>query len=344
MKYRSPHVMVLCLAIAPLLAAGAPVGTSALTSDAPSSAAASTTRTTAGETVAKMPFLGGFLRESRIVYPLEIDGWTAIGEHLYDDQQYGVSVRYVDGKREDRWIDVFFYPAGVLDQQAFDEAARTEVDILRRSARPGGYDSVELGELQRLALPGRDRSNSSEGKPGDVYYSLDLEHRREGRTMSSAMVLLLDRLYFVKGRYSVDAGRGSRRHARERLERFMVDLRAAVSIASTGDCWMPLPIEPLPADAPAPADAAMSSESEGVRSYLVRDRVVSTVVDDPQAELLMLMGMSMRKRIFPGCEPAEGLNPLVPEGKREIRLEYRALEAVEPGSVRPLRTRKAGLG
>ncbi|RNF86015.1 hypothetical protein [Montanilutibacter psychrotolerans] len=344
MKYRSPHAMALCLAFAPMLAAGAPVGASALASDAPSSAAASTTAAPAGETVAKMPFLGGFLRESRIVYPLEIDGWTAIGEHLYDDQQYGVSVRYADGKREDRWIDVFFYPAGVLDEEDFGEAARNEVEILRLSARPGGYDSVELGELQRLALPVRERNRSSEAKPGDVYYSLDMEHRREGRTMSSAMVLLLDRLYFVKGRFSVDVGKGSRRHARERLERFMVELRAATSIASTGDCWMPLPIEQLPPDAPAPADAAMASESGGVRSYLVRDRVVSTVVDDPQAELLMMAGMTMRNRIFPGCEPAEGLNPLVPEGKREIRLEYRALEAVEPGSVRPLRTRKAGLG
>ena len=39
------------------------------------------------------PFLGGFLKETRILYPLRHDGWEAQGEHLYDVQALGASVR-----------------------------------------------------------------------------------------------------------------------------------------------------------------------------------------------------------------------------------------------------------
>ena len=40
---------------------------------------------------------GGVLRESRIAYPLAMDAWQAVGEHLFEEQEDGVSVRYMHG-------------------------------------------------------------------------------------------------------------------------------------------------------------------------------------------------------------------------------------------------------
>jgi len=34
--------------------------------------------------------LGGVLRESRIAYPLAVDAWQAVGEHLFEEQEDGV--------------------------------------------------------------------------------------------------------------------------------------------------------------------------------------------------------------------------------------------------------------
>ena len=42
----------------------------------------------------------------------------AVGEHLFDEQEYGVAIRYAHGEDRDRWIDVYFYPAGALDEVA----------------------------------------------------------------------------------------------------------------------------------------------------------------------------------------------------------------------------------
>ena len=39
-----------------------------------------------------------------------------------------------------------------------------------------------------------------------------------------------------------------------------------------------------------------------------------------------MMGMALDHRMFEGCDGPQPQNPVVPEGKREIRLEYRAPE------------------
>ena len=41
----------------------------------------------------QQPLLGGFLQQSRILYPLQVGEWNATAEHLYEDQQHGVSIR-----------------------------------------------------------------------------------------------------------------------------------------------------------------------------------------------------------------------------------------------------------
>ena len=64
-----------------------------------------------GPTAAPDEFLGGVVAESRILYPLQVGSWMAESEHRYPDQRLGVSVRYVDNLKQ-RWIDLYFYPAG----------------------------------------------------------------------------------------------------------------------------------------------------------------------------------------------------------------------------------------
>jgi hypothetical protein len=49
------------------------------------------------------------------------------------------------------------------------------------------------------------------------------------------MTLLLDRLYFIKARYSIEEAKQSRRDAREELQQFTARLQPRLSIANIGD-------------------------------------------------------------------------------------------------------------
>lgn len=52
---------------------------------AESAAAAEGEATASSQARASLPFLGGFLRETRILYPLGFDAWSARDEHRFDD-------------------------------------------------------------------------------------------------------------------------------------------------------------------------------------------------------------------------------------------------------------------
>jgi hypothetical protein len=153
----------------------------------------------------RTPFLGGFLRETRVIYPLRHDGWEAQGEHLYEVQELGASVRYANKRYPERWIDLYFYPAGVLDAKQFDQAMLQEREALLAAAQPGVYYSeMDLGETQTFTYRLRD----ADGKKGEKSQgrSLDLHVVRSGRGLSSAMTLQLERLYFIKARMSAQEG------------------------------------------------------------------------------------------------------------------------------------------
>lgn len=269
---------------------------------------------------ADVPFLGGFLEETRIVYPLRVGEWNAIGEHLYDEPALGASVRYQAGDRMDRWIDVYFYPVGVVPGSHLDQAARATLEeIAMGIGRPGGYLEVDAGELKRFQVePGGEA-------PAIPARSADLRLRREQGEYHSAMALLIDRLYYVKARYSVDAAAMERAAVRTALEEFLSALVGGTYIGSTGRCWTPAAIEALPPDAEAPAEARMSVESGGAAgAWLVGDRVLAREPDGDAAQALALLAMAMDGRLYPGCIGPDPHNPDVPEGRREIRLEYRA--------------------
>jgi hypothetical protein len=171
--------------------------------------------------------LGGELRESRIFYPLRVDDWQAVGEHLFDEQEYGMSVRYAHGRDRDRWIDVYFYPAGALSAIEFVAAARQEAEMIQQAHADAGYADFDMGKLRDFTF-----SSSGQSVEGLV---LDLSYAAHGTAYSSAMTLLLERLYFVKARFSIEQQTLSRREAREQLLAFTARLQPRLTILNTGN-------------------------------------------------------------------------------------------------------------
>lgn len=307
------------------------------------SAAAETTHPEqATEARAKTPFLGGFLKETRVVYPLRHDGWQAQGEHLYDAQEWGASVRYVDAKHPDRWLDIYFYPAGVLTPEELEQSMRNEREELLAAAQPGAsYRDMELGPTQRFDY----RSWRADGKKGEksTAYSVDLQMVLNGQLLHSAMTLQLDRLYFIKGRMSAPEGDVSRTALRRQLEKFVAGLTGELSITSTGACWMPMPIEPLPAS--NPPDALLTLSGEGVQKAVVtREKVFAADPASVEAQAAVALGMSMTGRLIAGCEPVEQINRPVEDGMRELRLEYRATDPEPDGQMPRLRPARVDRG
>lgn len=286
-----------------------------------------------------VPFLGGFLQETRIVYPLRVGEWDAMGERLYDAAELGASVRYQSGDHLDRWIDIYFYPVGVVPDSHLDEAARRTLEEVEMGVgRAGGYLDVDIGPVREFQVPQGDEADPLPAR------SADMRLEREQGPYHSAMVLVIDRMYYVKGRYSVEADLQERAEVRQALEAFVAGLVRDTYIGSTGKCWSPAVIEALPAGAAAPAGARMSAESEdGGGAWLVGDRVLAHAPEGQAAQSLALLAMAMDGRIHPGCFGADPHNPEVSEGRREIRLEYRAPAGSRPGHGR-LAPARSGTG
>jgi hypothetical protein len=226
------------------------------------------------------PFLGGFLRESRIVYPLKVGEWEAVGEHRYDEQEYGVSVRYVHGQDRDRWIDVYFYPAGVLSLAQFADAAGAEADLIAQAHRQAGHSGFDISAVRPFSL--------ASNRPAAIIpaRAVDLGYTVNGKAYSSAMTLLLDRLYFVKARYSIEQARLSRADTLRQLEQFSAQLHPSLVMLSSGDC-------------------AMTSQMDAGTGRITARQ-------------------SLDGRRLPGCIGEAPENPQVLDGMREIRIEYRA--------------------
>ena len=290
----------------------------------------------------RSPFLGGFLRETRVIYPLKFDGWEAQGEHLYDVQELGASVRYAHNRHPGRWIDLYFYPAGILDAKQFDEAMLQQREMLEAAVQPGGYSEMELGETQSFTYRLRD----ADGGKGDETkgHSLDLHAVRDDHRLNSAMTLQVENLYFVKGRMSLPEDDLSRRATRKLLEDFVSGLAGKLTIVSTGECWMPMPIEPLVADAKSQPHLFTVDKDGKDNVVVTQDKVLAVEPKSPEAHVAMMLGMSMTGRFIDGCQSVEDLNNSVEEGMRELRLEYHAPEDGLGGQAPRLRPARSDRG
>ena len=107
---------------------------------------------------------------------------------------------------------------------------------------------------------------------------------------------------------------------------------------------MRLPIEQLAAGLAAADGSVLSMKTNGqATEFVYPDRVLARDPGSIGAKVAMALGMSMQGRIFAGCDGSDPLNPDVPDGMREIRIEYRAPDA-SPDPARPARSSRSGVG
>lgn len=181
------------------------------------------------------PFLGGFLRESWVTYPLVVDDWKMTHEHRYDDPTDGVSVRFARKDDEHAWIDVFVYPVGVLDEAEAAQLAEIERANLLKVWSKTIRDPSDMTPLSAVAIQ---QSKPGDGKAVNVTaHVLDFAYKQEDEPLSSAMVVVVHNLYAIKLRHSAYASQFSRAQARATLESFARTLLPELDIHSNGTCF-----------------------------------------------------------------------------------------------------------
>lgn len=108
---------------------------------------------------------------------------------------------------------------------------------------------------------------------------------------SPSLVLLHDRLYFVKGRLTLGEQALSIRETSELLQTFLSDLLDRTTLTSTGGCWMPIPIvrkdAPLPAKNPE-ALFTIDQKGVGVEAVAYKDRIEVLDVNSSQAKVTQM--------------------------------------------------------
>lgn len=285
-----------------------------------------------------LPFLGGFITESRVLYPLQLEGWQAQGEHRHDDPAYGVSVRYRDPERPQRWLDVYFWPAGKLPPDALRAAIDgTARELAGMAGRQDYYDQIRVGTPEALELQRGDAGNTT--VPA---WLLSLQSTKQGQESLSELGLFVRDMYFVKLRYTAPEPDASAAALREESAALLLALERQVEIINTGACWGLLPVVAKAApDARAPG-ALMNSAVEGrVTAVAFADRVEARDPADESARLLQVMASLQTGRLAdPSCVAPERINPQVEPGQREIRMEYRVPTAAPEAGPRlrvPLR-------
>ncbi|KAF1696647.1 hypothetical protein CSC64_02010 [Pseudoxanthomonas koreensis] len=292
------------------LVAGAPVApVSAQVADVPA-AGADAAADVAPAVVPEL--LGGLLAESRGLYPLRVGGWKAMGEHRYEEQRLGVSVRYLDRSKQ-RWIDLYFYAGGLQDARTLALVAASERDAIAGAAQQAGR-AVELGELQPLEL------TRGDGTPMPAW-RLGLSYPQERR--ASAMLLFAQDLYLVKARASAEAP-ASVEVLQRALQAFMEQVAAQLRIVNTGACWLPDRITIVAMPPPADDESVLASfrepGQEQVAAAVVGDRVL---VAQSHAARATELATGIAQVLYPGCVAPEEIEPEVPPVLREIRIEYR---------------------
>lgn len=285
-------------------------------------------------TQVERPFLGGFLKESRVVYPLRIGAWEALGEHLYELQELGASVRYQDTGHPDRRMDVYFYPAGVMRDSVFEKAVDDTVAEMKQVALDRGTRDFVMDGIESFTIDVDSKSSVRERRTTNAR-SIAFRSRMDEETFSSAMAMTTHDLYFIKIRYSVPERKMSRDAVRRQAVAFLGKIVRSARIVSTGGCWMPLPIRRLDPGAPPPNDMQgilMYAGKPG--AYVYQDHIVAPDPESAIAKVAMMMIMNEGGRLVWGCDSQESMNREVPDGMREIRLEFHAPEGDPDGQSR----------
>jgi hypothetical protein len=220
--------------------------------------AAASTSIAAATDVAR-PFLGGYLQESRALYPLQVDAWQARGEHRYEQAEAGASVRYQHGDRKDLWIDLYIYPAGVQLEPRFADIFRHEVGQVEGARHQRG-DRIDTGETRVFDAPGEFDGLLGELSPKPRSTSFVFENG--GKRYHSLLALGTRDLYLVKLRFSAEAEVMSLPEIRRQGETFLADFLASLRLFNSGDCARTLQVSAIPEGAPRP-DSLLASANDG---------------------------------------------------------------------------------
>ena len=251
-----------------------------------------------------------------MLYPLRVGTWVAESEHRFPEQRLGVSVRFIDNRKQ-RWIDLYFYPAGVEAARSAAMLAADERDGIADAARQAGRDAT-LGELEAFRLRGRAGAGAQATRVEIPAWRLGLAYPDEG--MASAMLLFVQDLYVVKARASAAQPAEA---VQEELQVFMESVAAQLRIVSTGACWLPARTD-IAATLPAADDAGVLASyrdpGRDVAAVVLGDRVL---VARAEAERAPELATQLAGALYPGCVAPEVIEPEVPPPLREIRIEYR---------------------
>lgn len=218
---------------------------------------------------AEVPFLGGFLQESHVVYPLNVGSWSMQAEQRYDEPEWGASVRYQRKGDTTGWIDAYFYPVGVLSADGVKQMAATErkslVDTWAKEI--SGEPMTPLTSLVIPVVDGAVVPADQQPRAKAINaQALDFTYTRKDITYSSAMVFMVDRLYAIKFRYSADAKAITREQLRRDVEAFARQLVPQLDISSTGKCGVPaMFVDGKRADGCAGEEAIQPVVNEGQR-------------------------------------------------------------------------------
>ncbi|WP_372015533.1 hypothetical protein [Pseudoxanthomonas sp. 10H] len=266
---------------------------------------------------AEPAFLGEVISETRVLYPLLVGGWLAESEQRYAEQRLGVSVRYADNRKQ-RWIDLYFYPAGVQTAQALALFAGSERDSIAEAARQSGR-GVEMGVLEPFTLAAAAPAAGDAREVGA--WRLGLQYPDDA--LASAMLLFPHGLYLVKARASAAQPPATVGSLQRELEAFMASVAGQLRIVNTGTCWLPARVDLAATLPPVDAGEVLASYREPGRepsAVVVGDRVLVAQAEAARAPLL---AEQLAGSLYPGCVAPEAIEPDVPPALREIRIEYR---------------------
>lgn len=278
--------------------------------------------THAQEAQDRPPFLGGYLRESRVLYPLEVGAWQAEGEKRYEPAEAGASVRYRHKGHADRWMDLYFYPSGTLMDAQFAQVVDSEAREIVKAHRSAGHAAEQATPLRTFDAPGEyDRLLGDLAvKPRSVAFSV----QQDGKRYHSLLAMTVRGMYFIKVRFSVEADALPIEQVRDEGEAFLRGFAGAVRILNTGDCWKVLDIAPLPVGGKPEELLASANEGTAEEVWVGEDRLFVATVDraGPAHAAAVALGADLHAAIRGRCVAPEAINPDVPADMREIRFEY----------------------
>lgn len=301
----------------------------------------------AAEADAPPPLLGHYITDTRALYPLRVGDWEAAGEKRYEQQELGVSVRYQDSRRPDRWMDLYLYPAGVMFDPVFEQVFQQSVEEIVQIARSRRAGEVHAGRARVFAtVPAAGAGLLGELAVKARSFALDMP--LGDARYRSALAMTVRDLYFIKVRYSVQAESAADDDVQGEAETLLAGFVASVRLLNAGHCRQVLQVRAIRQGQARPG-ALLASTNDGREDEMwITDEAVylrgEVIERQAQAARLRDEAQAIRDVLRGHCVAPDAMDMAVPDGMREIRFEYRLPPERSDGSAPRLRGQRTGVG